>query len=86
MFTGKCLAAASILPLHPGIGQHNPIHNHGKSLRKLHLCAFNFIFRIYFYSVQNNTILANNIKIFSKLSLSLYQINIYIKNCQIADL
>ncbi|KMQ92826.1 dna primase [Lasius niger] len=27
MFTGKCLAAASILPLHPGTGQHNPIHN-----------------------------------------------------------
>ncbi|TGZ57214.1 Potassium channel subfamily T member 1 [Temnothorax longispinosus] len=33
MFTGKCLAAAPVLPFHPGTGQHDPVHNHDRDLR-----------------------------------------------------
>lgn len=33
MSTGKRLAAASILPLHPGAGEHDTIHDHGEYLQ-----------------------------------------------------
>jgi len=48
MFTGKCLAAASILPFHPGTGQHDPVHNHGKSLKEFYLFS---IFSIIYFNL-----------------------------------
>jgi len=38
MFTGKRLAAALILPFHPGTGQHDSVYNHGK--RIIIFCLF----------------------------------------------
>jgi len=68
MFTGKRLAAALILPFHPGISQHDPVHNHGKSLRELYSLS---IFIIY---PKNNALHTSNIY------LSMYIFLIFITN------